>query len=207
MHTLGFLKPAMPKTIIVSNRLPLQLSISENEINATPSVGGLATGMRSVHDKDAGVWVGWTGLSSEEIKDEDLRISIAKECSKNGCANVELNQNEIENYYYGFSNRTLWPILHYFTDYTEFKNRFWDGYRAVNQKFADKIISHAEEGDFIWVHDYQLMLVPQMIRAQRPDVHIGFFLHIPFPSYEIFRTLPYREALLEGVIRATSQDV
>lgn len=192
----------MSKTIIVSNRLPLKLQMEGDSITATPSVGGLATGMRSVHTGDESIWVGWTGLTSEEIESEEQRDAIQNKCREEGCVNVELTEDELVNYYYGFSNRTMWPILHYFIEYTEYKNRFWEGYKNVNQKFADAIIENAERNDTIWVHDYQLMLVPQMIRKERPDVRIGYFLHIPFPSFEIFRTLPYRESLLEGVLGA-----
>lgn len=192
----------MSKTIIVSNRLPLKMKMEGDSITVTPSVGGLATGMRSVHTGDDSLWVGWTGLTSEEINGDQQRREIEKKCRDENCVNVELNENELDNYYYGFSNRTLWPILHYFVEYTEYKNRFWEGYQKVNQKFADAIIANASDNDTIWVHDYQLMLVPQMIRKERPNVRIGYFLHIPFPSFEIFRTLPYRESLLKGVLGA-----
>src|SRR5690606_34465090 len=101
---------------------------------------------------------------------------------------------------YGFSNRTLWPLFHYFMEYTEFELEFWETYKRVNQKFADASIENSEEEDVIWVHDYQLMLVPQMVREKRPGTSIGFFLHIPFPSYEIFRTLPWRDEILEGLL-------
>ncbi|MFO8001396.1 MAG: bifunctional alpha,alpha-trehalose-phosphate synthase (UDP-forming)/trehalose-phosphatase, partial [Marinilabilia sp.] len=102
----------------------------------------------------------------------------------------------------GFCNRTIWPLFHYFTQYVDYTPEFWDSYVEVNQKFADKALEVAEEGDFVWVHDYQLMLVPGMIKAKRPDITIGFFLHIPFPSYEVFRILPWRNELLGGLLGA-----
>ncbi|KAB5492040.1 MULTISPECIES: bifunctional alpha,alpha-trehalose-phosphate synthase (UDP-forming)/trehalose-phosphatase [Flagellimonas] len=189
----------MGKTIIISNRLPVQLQISNGSINAIPSVGGLATGMKSVHSGGESLWIGWSGLTDEETPPE-LEGKIDQALKENGCAKVKLNANDIDGFYYGFSNRTVWPLFHYFLEYSEFELDFWETYRSVNQKFADAIIEKSEEGDTIWVHDYQLMLVPQMVREKRPDTSIGFFLHIPFPSYEIFRTLPWREEILEGLL-------
>ncbi len=189
----------MGKTIIISNRLPVQLQISNGTINAIPSVGGLATGMKSVHSGSDGLWIGWSGLTDEETPPE-LEEDINKALAENGCAKVNLNAEEIDGFYFGFSNRTVWPLFHYFLEYSEFELDFWNTYKAVNQKFADAIIEKSNEDDTIWVHDYQLMLVPQMVREKRPDTTIGFFLHIPFPSYEIFRTLPWREEVLEGLL-------
>lgn len=189
----------MGKTIIISNRLPVQLQIINGAISATPSVGGLATGMKSVHKGGESLWIGWSGLTDEDIP-EELSTDIDNALQQHGCAKVRLTQNDVDGFYFGFSNRTIWPLFHYFLEYSEFELKFWDSYKAVNQKFADAIIEQSEEDDIIWVHDYQLMLVPQMIKEQRPDATIGFFLHIPFPSYEIFRTLPWREEILQGLL-------
>src|SRR5690606_5650366 len=111
------------------------------------------------------------------------------------CVTVPLTQTDVEDFYFGFSNNALWPLFHYFLEYAEFTPDQWDAYKAVNQQFADVVLSHANEGDIIWIHDYQLMLVPAMVKKVKPDLSIGFFLHIPFPSYEIFRTFPWREEL------------
>jgi len=191
----------MSKTIIISNRLPVQLQISNGGITATPSVGGLATGMKSVHSGGESLWIGWSGLTDEDIP-KKLMGEIDKALAVHGCSKVKLNQNDIEGYYFGFSNRTVWPLFHYFLEYSEFEFDFWESYKKVNQKFADAILEKAGDDDMIWVHDYQLMLVPQMVKEKRPNATIGFFLHIPFPSYEIFRTLPWREELLEGLLGA-----
>ncbi len=189
----------MGKTIIISNRLPVQLQIDKGEIKAIPSVGGLATGMKSVHTGDDSLWIGWSGLTEEEIP-EELSTQIDQALAKHGSSKVNLTEKEIDGYYYGFSNRTIWPLFHYFLEYSEFEQKFWDAYKTVNQKFADAILEKADDDDTIWVHDYQLMLVPQMVREKRPDISIGFFLHIPFPSFEIFRTLPWREEVLRGLL-------
>lgn len=189
----------MGKTIIISNRLPVQLQISNGEITAVPSVGGLATGMKSVHTGGDSLWIGWSGLTDEEIP-EELAPKIDEALAKHGSSKVNLNSNEVDGFYYGFSNRTIWPLFHYFLEYSEFELDSWDTYKKVNQKFADAILEKAGEDDIVWVHDYQLMLVPQMVRKERPNISIGFFLHIPFPSYEIFRTLPWREEVLRGLL-------
>ena len=189
----------MSKTIIISNRLPVQLQISDGGLSAIPSVGGLATGMKSVHKGGESLWIGWSGLTDEDIP-KKLSTKIDEALAEHGCAKVGLTKADIDGFYFGFSNRTVWPLFHYFLEYTEFELDFWNTYKAVNQKFADAILEKADDNDIIWVHDYQLMLVPQMVKEKRPNATIGFFLHIPFPSYEIFRTLPWREEVLEGLL-------
>jgi len=191
----------MGKTIIVSNRLPLQVSLRNEEIEVEQSVGGLATGLKSIHDEGNSIWIGWSGITEEELNPE-LSQKINKELRAAKCDAVHLNQDEIDKFYLGFSNKSLWPLFHYFMEYAEFDSSEWEAYKAVNQKFADKVLEKVEDGDRIWIHDYQLMLVPKMIRDKNPDVAIGFFLHIPFPSYEIFRTFPWREELLKGMLGA-----
>ncbi len=191
----------MSKTIIISNRLPLQLKIRDNTIETIPSVGGLATGMRSVHTHNKSVWVGWSGLTEEEFNLE-LKIKVTDALQKHQCIGVPLTEEDIEGFYYGFSNNTLWPLFHYFMEYTKFEKSTWETYTSVNQKFADVVLENLDDGDTVWVHDYQLLLLPDLIRKKKPGISIGFFLHIPFPSYEVFRTIPCREELLKGMLGA-----
>ena len=103
---------------------------------------------------------------------------------------------------YGLSNKSLWPLFHYFIEFSVFDEKQWKSYQQVNQKFADSVLQNIEKVDTVWIHDYQLLLCPKMIKDVRPDVTIGFFLHIPFPSFEIFRIFPWREPLLEGILGA-----
>lgn len=191
----------MNKTIIVSNRLPLQVSIQENSLTITPSVGGLATGMKSVHSEGNGIWVGWSGIPQENL-DSGLSKKVDVAIKKAKCVAVPLESQDIEEYYEGFSNRSLWPLFHYFLEYTNFEENEWEAYKRVNEKFAEVVLDNLNDGDTVWVHDYQLLLLPQLIKDQKPNTTIGFFLHIPFPSYEIFRTFPWRKEILTGMLGA-----
>ena len=187
----------MSRLIIASNRLPVKIEKIENEITASVSAGGLATGLKSYHRNSDSVWIGWSGIDVDSTSEKQtIKDILAKE----HCSPIYLDKELIENYYDGFSNGTLWPLFHYFTEYTEFNEGYWDAYKKVNEIFAQKIIDSAKDGDTVWVHDYQLLLVPELIKSQRPDLKVGFFLHIPFPSYEVFRILPWREEILNGIL-------
>jgi len=187
----------MPKTIIVSNRLPVKLNKEEDQLVSKPSEGGLATGLGSIYKEGDNVWLGWPGMAIEDKKDQQETID---ELEKNNMVPVFLTEQEIEDYYEGFSNETLWPNFHYFNQYAEYEEHYWEAYQKVNQKFADIITKIAEPNDTIWIHDYQLLLLPEMVRKNFSDISIGFFLHIPFPSYESFRLLPWRREILMGLM-------
>lgn len=189
----------MDRLIIASNRLPVKINESDGNFVVESSAGGLATGLKSYHKSGNSLWIGWPGVDEKEPeKKKEITSLLAKE----HCAPLFLDEELIENYYDGFSNATLWPLFHYFTDYAEFKEGYWEAYKLVNEKFAASILANARDGDTIWVHDYQLLLVPQLIKEKRPDIKIGFFLHIPFPSYEVFRVLPWREEIIAGILGA-----
>jgi trehalose 6-phosphate synthase/phosphatase len=189
----------MSKTIIVSNRLPVKLVENNGEHSFTPSEGGLATGLGSIYQQSGNVWVGWPGL---EVNDEEQRSKITHELDSKNLKPVFLSQDEINQYYEGFSNEVLWPVFHYMPTYARYQQSYWDCYLHVNKKFRDIILDIAEPGDIIWIHDYQLLLLPELIRAVLPDITIGFFQHIPFPSYELFRLIPWRVEILEGMLGA-----
>ncbi len=189
----------MAKTIIVSNRLPVKLTDSDGEYSFTTSEGGLATGLGSIYQQSGNVWVGWPGM---EMPDPELQKKITLDLDTANLKPVFLTQDEINNYYEGFSNEILWPVFHYMPTYARYQQGYWDSYVQVNEKFRNSILEIAEPGDIIWIHDYQLLLLPGMVRAVLPDITIGFFQHIPFPSYELYRSIPWRLELLEGILGA-----
>jgi len=187
------------RIIIVSNRLPIQMSKRKGVIHYQPSVGGLATGLSSLINTYHLKWLGWPGHISPELG-EQTEISAALEAMN--MSPLFLSKEEIEQYYEGFSNKTIWPLFHYFKHFVHYTPSFWQAYLQVNQRTANAVLAIYQPGDLVWVHDYHLMLLPGLIRAQQPEASIGFFLHIPFPSFELFRTLPWREELIRGVLGA-----
>jgi trehalose 6-phosphate synthase/phosphatase len=189
----------MSKTIIVSNRLPVKLVERDGDYLFIPSEGGLATGLGSIYQQSGNVWVGWPGM---EVTGEEERKKITHELDTKNLKPVFLSQEEINQYYEGFSNEVLWPVFHYMPTYARYQQAYWDCYLHVNRKFRDVILDIAEPGDIIWVHDYQLLLLPGLVRSVLPDITIGFFQHIPFPSYELFRLIPWRLEILEGILGA-----
>ncbi|MBC6607582.1 bifunctional alpha,alpha-trehalose-phosphate synthase (UDP-forming)/trehalose-phosphatase [Hymenobacter sp. BT188] len=189
----------MARTIIVSNRLPTKVQRTTDGLTFQPSEGGLATGLGSIYRADSNIWVGWPGLFVEDPTEQQ---HVADQLRDDSMAPVFLTETEIRDFYEGFSNSTLWPIFHYFNEYASFEEAHWEAYVAANQKFCDAVLELAGPDDTIWVHDYQLLLLPQMLRRARPNATIGFFLHIPFPSYELLRVLPWSTELLEGMLGA-----
>jgi trehalose 6-phosphate synthase/phosphatase len=190
----------MARKIIVSNRLPVKVKKSEDgNITFEPSEGGLATGLGSVYKEGDNIWIGWPGLYLQE---EAEMQQVTQGLEKESMQPVFLTETEIREYYEGFSNETLWPTFHYFSQYAQYELTHWEAYVQVNRKFSEQIIKSARPGDTIWIHDYQLLLLPQLVRQQLPDITIGFFQHIPFPSYEVFRLLPWRKAILQGMLGA-----
>ncbi len=188
-----------PRIIIVSNRLPVKVEIKNDEWIYHPSEGGLATGLGSIYQKGNNVWIGWPGAY---VDNEKIWQIIKQDFEQQNLHPIMLTEYEIEHYYDGFSNDTLWPLFHYFPTYANYSQEDWKVYQRVNKKFANAILEIAAPGDIIWIHDYQLMLVPELVRQAMPDVSIGFFQHIPFPSYEVFRLIPWREKLLKGLLGA-----
>lgn len=186
------------RVLIVSNRLPIKISYQGNDMVFQNSEGGLATGLNSIYKQNNNLWIGWPGGIVEPQNEDKVKEHLQ---SQNLCP-VFLTQTDINDFYEGFSNETIWPLFHYFPTYSTFNPNQWDVYRDVNRKFADAILKVATKDDIIWIHDYQLMLVPEMVRKEIPEVSIGFFQHIPFPSYEIFRSLPWRKELLHGLMGA-----
>lgn len=191
----------MGKMILVSNRLPINIERGQDGFEFTPSIGGLATAMSSFYKDYNSIWVGWSGIDGDGLSDDEMK-AIQKGLEEKRCRGVLLASKDVERYYEGFSNRTIWPLFHYFITKTNIDEKDWEAYKKVNQKFADEILKIAEPGDTVWVHDYHLFLLPRMLRKKQPNLSIGFFLHIPFPSSEVFRTLPWRNEILRGIMGA-----
>ena len=189
----------MRRLLIVSNRLPVTVEKRKDGLHFPQSPGGLATGLGAFYRSYDSIWIGWPGITSDKINKEETKDIEAKLMSEFRCHPVFLSQNDIERYYHGFSNKTLWPLFHYFTQYVIHDKNFWETYKRVNELFSEVISTIAKKDDIIWIHDYHLMLLPKLTRERLPDATIGFFHHIPFPSFEIFRLLPWREEILEGL--------
>jgi alpha,alpha-trehalose-phosphate synthase [UDP-forming] len=181
--------------LIVASRLPVDRADSpDGETDWRPSPGGLVTALESLMHETGGGWIGWTGdagPSPGRFEVDGLHL-----------AGVGLSEAEIGRYYEGFSNATLWPLYHDVIAPPQFDRGWWEGYLAVNQRFAEEAIAQAAPGATVWVHDYQLQMVPQMLRERRADLRIGFFLHTPFPAYEIFAQLPWRRQVIQGLLGA-----
>ena len=190
----------MGKILLVSNRLSTSVSIDADGPHFSPSMGGLATGLSSLHQQENSLWVGWTGVPSEGLSAEMNQVISDRLRQEHKSVAVALREDEIEQFYFGFCNNIVWPLFHYFPTYADYSEELWHAYRSVNEKYFNRVLEVAEEDDFIWVHDYQLMLLPQMLKRALPTARIGFFLHIPFPSYEVFRLLPWREQILDGIL-------
>lgn len=187
------------KIIIIANRLPVKIKREEEGFCIVRSEGGLATGLGSLETDSEIFWVGWPGIHTE---DENEKQEITVKLHEMNFHPIFLSANQIENYYEGYSNSIIWPLCHYFFSYMEYRAEYWEAYQEVNRLFCREAISFIEKEDTVWVQDYQLMLLPNMIRMEKPDTNIGYFHHIPFPSYELFRVLPEREAVLEGLLGA-----
>lgn len=197
----------MGRLIIISNRLPFSLDKSGEDVKIRQSSGGLVSALKGYFDQsnDKGkfsekIWVGSCDFDENDWNENKDKLQSTDFSIKP----VFIEDQLYSDYYNGFSNSTIWPLFHYFPSLTEFEKLHFEAYYKVNQMFADSINEIIRPDDVIWIHDYQLMILPQMLRRQNPDATIGFFLHIPFPSYEIFRLLPlqWKKSILEGLMGA-----
>ncbi|MFC5175790.1 alpha,alpha-trehalose-phosphate synthase (UDP-forming) [Nocardioides taihuensis] len=181
--------------VIVANRLPVdRVTLDDGTTEWRRSPGGLVSALDPVMRANDGTWIGWPGGTDgdmEPFEDDGLHL-----------VPMSLTQDDVEEFYEGMSNGTLWPIYHDVVAKPEFHREWWDRYVSVNQRFAEKAAEVAAREATVWVHDYQLQLVPQMLRELRPDLRIGFYLHIPFPPQELFQQLPWRRQILEGLLGA-----
>ncbi|MCW2790098.1 MAG: trehalose-6-phosphate synthase, partial [Aeromicrobium sp.] len=181
--------------VVIANRLPVDRVLSPTgKTMWRTSPGGLVTALEPVMVRNGGAWIGWHGAADEEVEPfEHNGMHLVP---------VPLSEDEVAEYYEGFSNATLWPLYHDVVAPPEFHREWWDAYVRVNRRFAEKAAAVAQQDAVVWVQDYQLQLVPSMLRELRPDLRIGFFLHIPFPPTELFQQLPWRRQILEGLLGA-----
>lgn len=187
------------RLLLVSNRLPVSL-------DGKPNVGGLATGLSSFlqsweENQNTYLWIGWPGRSIPEKDQVDLKDRMFHE---SGTVPVFIKQKLADLFYNGFCNKTIWPLFHYFPSLCEYSDSQFEAYKEVNELFAFKILESYQPGDWIWIHDYHLFLVPALLREKLPEAAISFFLHIPFPTFEVFRLMPerYRTPILHGLLGA-----
>ncbi|HRJ06410.1 MAG TPA: bifunctional alpha,alpha-trehalose-phosphate synthase (UDP-forming)/trehalose-phosphatase [Candidatus Saccharibacteria bacterium] len=186
--------------VIVSNRLPINVSRKNGKLIFEESAGGLARAMSSLEQQDR-IWVGWPGIAADDLTEEE-KVEVETELAAFGCYPVHLASEQVEQFYEGYSNDTLWPLFHYFQSLSHHRDEYWAAYQEVNRLFADAVESCSEQSGSIWVHDYHLMMLPGILRERLARATIGFFLHIPFPSFEIYRLLPQRKELLRGLLGA-----
>jgi trehalose 6-phosphate synthase/phosphatase len=192
----------MANLILISNRLSVSVERKKGKLEFKPSMGGLATGLSSLEHNDKQLWIGWPGLPADDLSPEEWREITPLLRQRYKSIPVDLTREQLKNFYYGFCNNVIWPLFHYFPSYAYYDNTLWESYRQVNSIYLEKVLEAAGAEDTIWIHDYQLMLLPQMVREKIPEARIGFFLHIPFPSFEVFRLLPWRTEILTGLLGA-----
>ena len=184
--------------VVVSNRLPFTIHRGPRGLERRPSSGGLVSALDPVLRARGGTWIGWPGLDlrgGEEISQaSNYRVEA-----------VSLSDAEVQRYYQGFSNGTLWPLFHSLPALARFERLDWQVYERVNHRFASSVSEVARDEDLIWIHDYHLMLVPEQVRQRRPSSRIAFFLHIPFPPYDLFRLCPWEIELLTGLLGEVAQ--
>lgn len=192
----------MNRLIVVSNRLPFALdSTGEDLWTVTPAVGGLVSAVEPVLRERGGTWIGWPGIAGE-IPNKPL--AEATRGAGYNVVPVALSETERDEFYYGYSNEVIWPLFHDLQNFCNFEPAYWQAYKQVNERYADAIIRNAQPDDFIWVHDYHLMYVAQAVRersALRNPTELTFFLHIPFPPYDIFSKLPQQRRLLRALLQ------
>lgn len=191
----------MGKLIIVSNRLPVSVKKVDDSLEYSASIGGLSTALASYTANSASLWIGWPGIPNDELTDDD-RAAITAELKKHNCLPIFLTKKQLDLFYNGYSNSVLWPLFHHLDVTTGDNDRNWKMYKAVNQLYADITIAHCTPKDTVWVHDYQLLLMPEMLRIKRPDGKLGFFLHIPFPDVKHLFTTAHAAELLKGALGA-----
>ncbi len=186
--------------VVISNRLPFTSVKRDGKVRFSRSPGGLVAALEPALTQRGGVWIGWPGAEIEDAASAAEMVPQSDRSDKVRYRAVPLSRREVAQYYEAFSNRTLWPLFHYFLARTEIDSASWEVYERINERFARAALEESTDRDLVWVHDYQLIRVPRYLRRMAPRRRIGFFLHIPFPSYEVFRVLPWARHLMRGLL-------
>ena len=189
------------RLFLASNQIPVHTEKTKDGFEITSTDEFMVSGLDQFYDKYQAKWIGLTGLEGDELSRRDMQY-LESQLLDYKCVPIFPDPVDYEQYLHGFSRNTIWPIFHYFTQNTEYDDKEWAAYVRVNRQFAEKILQLADDGDTVWIHDFHLMLLPDMIKERMPRVSIGIFIHIPFPSFEIFRLLPWREELMQGMLGA-----
>ncbi|MDL2341525.1 MAG: bifunctional alpha,alpha-trehalose-phosphate synthase (UDP-forming)/trehalose-phosphatase [Patescibacteria group bacterium] len=190
----------MPQILIVSNRLPVTVNKVDNKLSFDTSMGGVATGLASYVKSRKNKWIGWPGIASEDLTEKDKQQIITR-LAKRNCVPVFLTKRQVEDFYNGYSNSLLWPLFHNLPMVAA-KKRWWKAYQDVNTAFSQAVLKTVVGNSSVWIQDYQLMLLPELVKLDRPLLQVGFFMHIPFPEPKTFAKLPEANQLLSGVLGA-----
>ncbi len=190
----------MPQILIVSNRLPVTVQKVDGKLEYQASMGGVATGLSSFVKGRKNKWIGWPGIASEDLTEKE-KHDVSVELMKQNCVPVFLSKKQLDDFYNGYSNSLLWPLFHNLP-MAQSESRWWKAYKTVNAAFSEVVLNITHSNSSIWVQDYQLMLLPEMLKSAQPRLHIGFFLHIPFPTFKTYSKLPEAEQLVRGMLGA-----
>ena len=191
----------MKRLILASNQLPVSIAQKGKEYKIKKTDEQTISGLQEFYASYHPVWVGLTGLENHDFTAREMG-NLEHQLIPFNCVPLFPRSHDHYQHLHGFARNTLWPLFHYFTDYTSYSEVWWKAYVKINRMYAEKILQIINDGDILWIHDYHLMVLPQMIREQKPGISIGLFIHVPFPSYEIFRMLPWRLEIIEGMLGA-----
>lgn len=190
------------RLILVSNGEPYQHVYGKKQIEQQKLAGGLTTGLDPLMQAEGGIWIAWgRGEADFEVLDQQNKVKVP---DKTGYTlkRVELAEAERDNFYYGFANEVMWPVCHGFIDKANFKPQYWKSYQQVNKKYGASILEELQADDLVWIHDYHLALVPDILKKQSESVKLAFFWHIPWPDWNSFRTIPWRNEILSAMLKS-----